>query len=102
QGMRSLIYQPGLLLVVGGLLLASAVFHEFGHATACRYGGARPGVVGVGLYVVWPAFYTDVTDSYRLDRGGRLRTDLGGVFFNSIFILGLFAAYLHWRYEFLL
>ena len=31
-----------------------------------------------------PAFYTDVTDSYRLGRGGRLRTDLGGMYFNAI------------------
>ena len=44
----------------------------------------RPGVMGAGLYLVWPAFYTDVTDSYRLGRGGRLRTDLGGLYFNAI------------------
>jgi putative peptide zinc metalloprotease protein len=49
--------------------------------------------MGVGLYIVWPAFYTDVTDAYRLGKGGRLRTDLGGVYFNSIFTLGTFAAY---------
>lgn len=33
---------------------------------------------------MWPAFYTDVTDSYRLGRGGRIRTDLGGLYFNAI------------------
>jgi putative peptide zinc metalloprotease protein len=43
--------------------------------------------MGAGLYIVWPAFYTDVTDAYRLGKGGRLRTDLGGVYFNVIFIL---------------
>ena len=40
--------------------------------------------MGAGLYLVWPAFYTDVTDSYRLGRGGRLQTDLGGLYFNAI------------------
>ena len=35
-------------------------------ATAAR----RPGVMGVGLYLVWPAFYCDVTDAYRLGRAG--------------------------------
>ncbi len=40
--------------------------------------------MGAGLYLVWPAFYTDVTDSYRLGRGGRVRTDLGGLYFNAI------------------
>src|SRR5919112_1605268 len=43
--------------------------------------------MGVGLYLVWPAFYCDVTDAYRLNRTGRLRTDLGGVYFNAIFAL---------------
>jgi hypothetical protein len=58
--------------------VASAAFHECGHATACRYGGARPGNIGVGSYLVWPSFFTNVTDSYRLDQAARIRTDLGG------------------------
>ena len=58
--------QPGLLLVVLGVTVLSAGFHEFGHASAARRGGATPGAMGAGLYLVWPAFYTDVTDSYRL------------------------------------
>ena len=45
--------------------------------------------MGVGIYLVWPAFYTDVTDAYRLGRGGRLRTDLGGLYFNAIFALAI-------------
>jgi len=63
------------------------------HAAACRYGGARPGVIGVGFYVAWPAFFANVTDSYRLGRAGRIRTDLGGVYFNAVFVLALMAAY---------
>ena len=57
---------PELLLLVLGLGVASAGFHEIGHAAACRYGGGRPGGMGAGIYMVWPAFYTDVTDAYRL------------------------------------
>ena len=72
--------------VLASVVVATA-FHELGHASACRYGGARPGVMGVGVYLVWPAFYCDVTDAYRLNRAGRLRTDLGGVYFNAIFAL---------------
>ena len=92
------LYRPALILVVLGLTLLSAAFHEIGHAAACRYGGARPGRMGVGLYLIWPAFYTDVTDSYRLGRGGRLRVDLGGLYFNAIFAvatLGVWTA-VHW------
>jgi putative peptide zinc metalloprotease protein len=32
--------------------------------------------MGVGLYAFYPAFYTDVSDNYRLGRWARLRTDL--------------------------
>lgn len=77
---------PALTLAVLGLVVAAGAFHEVGHVTACRYGGARPGVMGVGVYLVWPAFYSTVTDAYRLSRGGRLRTDLGGVYFNTILL----------------
>jgi putative peptide zinc metalloprotease protein len=91
---RSVLLHPLLLLLVLGLSLVSMLFHECGHAAACRYGGARPGVIGMGIYVIWPAFFTNVTDAYRLGRAGRIRTDLGGVYFNAIFVLPLTAAYL--------
>ncbi|WP_131796248.1 hypothetical protein [Candidatus Protofrankia datiscae] len=84
---------PALILTVLGGTLASMIFHECGHAAACHYGGGRPGVIGCGIYLLWPALYTDVTDAYRLDRAGRLRTDLGGVYFNAIVIVGLGTAY---------
>jgi putative peptide zinc metalloprotease protein len=99
QSLRQTLYDPLFILLMLGLVVLSAAFHECGHATACRYGGARPGVMGVGLYIVWPAFYTDVTDAYRLDRKGRLRTDLGGVYFNTIFILLTAAAYFATGFE---
>ncbi|MFG2941042.1 hypothetical protein [Streptomyces sp. NPDC048282] len=85
--------QPVLILVVFVLTVASLVFHEFGHASACRYGGARPGCIGCGLFLIWPSMYTDVTDVYRIGRGGRLRTDLGGVYFNVVFMLAMAGAY---------
>jgi putative peptide zinc metalloprotease protein len=75
---------PLLFLLIFAITILSAGFHEFGHAAAARKGGAVPGAMGAGLYLVWPAFFTDVTDSYRLGRGGRLRTDLGGLYFNAI------------------
>jgi len=92
-GVQQVLRDPVDLLVVLGLSLVSAVFHECGHATGCRYGGARPGVIGVGIYLVWPSFFTNVTDSYRLSRAGRLRTDLGGLYFNLVFILALAGIY---------
>src|SRR5215218_5695871 len=86
---------PELLLLVLGLTIASAAFHEIGHAAACRYGGGKPGGMGAGIYLVWPAFYTDVTDAYRLPRRARLRTDMGGIYFNAfvaVLTLGIWLA----------
>ncbi|HWB72594.1 MAG TPA: hypothetical protein VG452_10265 [Egibacteraceae bacterium] len=99
QATRQALYDPATLVLVLGLVVASAAFHECGHATGCRYGGADPGVMGVGLYIIWPAFYTNVTDSYRLGKAGRLRTDLGGIYFNLIFVLATAGAYALTRFE---
>jgi putative peptide zinc metalloprotease protein len=83
--------RPHLLLLVFVVTVLSAGFHEFGHAAAARDSGANPGVIGAGIYLVWPAFYTDVTDSYRLGRWGRVRTDLGGLYFNALVVVLTFA-----------
>lgn len=85
---------PTIALLIYALLTVSAMVHELGHAAACRYSGARPGEIGFGLYLVFPAFYTDVTDSYRIGRSGRVRTDLGGLYFNVLTVLALAAGYL--------
>lgn len=102
DAVRTVLYEPGALLLVIALTLASAAFHELGHAAACRYGGARPGGIGAALYLVWPAFYTDVTDSYRLDRWGRLRVDLGGLYFNAVASVAAWAVWAVVRWDALL
>jgi putative peptide zinc metalloprotease protein len=94
--------QPAALLFIVALTLLATAFHEFGHAAGCLYSGARPGVVGAGIYLVWPVMFTDVTDAYRLDRAGRLRTDLGGIYFNAVFTVGLACAYATTHFELLL
>ncbi|HEX9314079.1 MAG TPA: hypothetical protein VGA71_01545 [Actinomycetota bacterium] len=100
SGMREVLRQPSLLALICLLTIVAACFHELGHATAGRYGGADPGVIGVGIYLIWPVFFSDLTDSYRLCRSGRVRADLGGVYFNAVFMLlvgGLYAVTgLHW------
>ncbi|WP_231737304.1 hypothetical protein [Mycobacterium sp. IS-1742] len=94
--------RPGLLILVFVVTIVSAGFHEFGHAAAARYGGATPGVMGFGVYLVWPAFYTDVTDSYRLGRAGRIRTDLGGLYFNALVAVAITGLWLWIGYDALL
>jgi putative peptide zinc metalloprotease protein len=95
HGLASAAYQafakPDLLLLVVVVTVLSAGFHEFGHAAAARRGGGQPGAMGAGWYLLWPAFYTDVTDTYRLGRPDRIRTDLGGLYFNAIVAVAITA-----------
>jgi putative peptide zinc metalloprotease protein len=99
QSLRESIYHPGFFLPLFAAVVVSAAFHEIGHAAACRYGGGHPGKMGCGIYLAWPAFYTDVTDAYRLGRRARLRTDLGGVYFNVVFVLITTGAYFATGFE---
>src|SRR4051795_546900 len=102
KGLASAAYdafrRPGLLLAVFAITVVSAGFHEFGHAAALRRGGGTPGAMGAGLYLIYPAFYTDVTDSYRLGRAARIRTDLGGLYFNALVALVMYGIWeaVHW------
>jgi putative peptide zinc metalloprotease protein len=86
------LYTPGALLAVFGIVIGAGLIHELGHASALRYGGGRARGIGAGWYLVFPAFYTDATDSYRLGRAARVRTDLGGIYFHLIGALGLIVA----------
>ena len=52
QSLRDLIYQLLVVLMIYGVLILSVLWHELGHAGAARYGGARPGRIGFGIYLV--------------------------------------------------
>jgi outer membrane lipoprotein-sorting protein len=91
--LQDAMYTPGGLFFVLVLVCAAALFHEFGHASALRRQGGVVGGMGVGLYIIYPAFYTDVTDSYRLSRWSRVAVDLGGIYFHLIVTTAIIAAY---------
>src|SRR5215211_2432705 len=89
QALRDVLLQPLLMPAVFGVVLLTAAWHELGHASALRYGGGQPRGIGVGLYLVYPVFYTDTTDAYRLGRRSRVRVDLGGFYFHLLASVGL-------------
>ncbi len=102
QSTQAALKEPGLLLILFAIIVLSAAFHEFGHASALEYGGGKVRGMGAGIYLMYPAFYTDVTDNYRLPRWSRVRTDLGGFYFNLIFALAMMGLYMLTGHEFLL
>ena len=100
--LEAVVYEPWRFAALGLIAVGAAAFHELGHATALRVVGGRARGMGVGLYLIYPVFYTDVTDSYRLGRWRRLLTDIGGFYFNLVFALGVLAAYVITREDWLL
>jgi putative peptide zinc metalloprotease protein len=45
-GLYAVLLHSGFLLATIGLILGGTLFHECGHASACRYGGGQPGGIG--------------------------------------------------------
>ncbi len=76
--------RPSGVLALVALTLLGGLAHEAGHAGALHRAGGRPGELGAGLVLVWPALYTDVTDAYRLSRSDRLRVDVAGIGANAL------------------
>jgi hypothetical protein len=66
------------------LLLCSFVMHEFGHAAASHRFGSKPAEIGIGLYLVFPVLFCNVTEAWRLPRAARVAVNLGGVYFQLI------------------
>jgi putative peptide zinc metalloprotease protein len=71
-----------ILFLVGNYL--GLLLHEFGHATACFNGGEKPGHVGLGIYLLFPVFYTDVSRAWALSRKKRLCVDIGGIYVSLV------------------
>jgi putative peptide zinc metalloprotease protein len=66
------------------LFFVTLFAHEFGHSGAClRYGG-RPGRIGVTIYLVLPALFSDVGAAWHLKRWQRVVVDLGGTYFHAV------------------
>ena len=102
DAVRDVVFRPGVMVAVVALVVASAVLHEIGHAAALRRAGGRSRGMGIGFYLIYPVFYTDVSDGYRLGKWRRVLTDVGGFYMNLVFGLATIAGYLATGQEFVL
>ena len=71
------------------------IIHESGHLAANMHFNCRVRAIGVSVIFLYPRFYSDTTDSWRLPRRQRLLVDAGGLL--SEVICGGLAA-LAWCY----
>jgi Zn-dependent protease len=73
--------------------LLGVFIHELGHTTAAVRYGAKQGGIGIGLYWIWPALYSDVRHTWKLSRWRRLAVSVGGLYFQALYVACLFVLY---------
>ncbi|MBE6050937.1 MAG: hypothetical protein E7214_09890 [Clostridium sp.] len=71
----------------------SLLMHEFGHITAAYRYGISAGKIGVGIYLIYPVFYVDLTNAWRIDNKKRMIIDLGGIYLQVITCIPLYLMY---------
>lgn len=72
--------------VVGFVLIAllSPPIHELGHLSAAHRFGCSTGDIGVGVYLVFPVMYVDLSAVWALPRAQRVIINAGGIYFQFI------------------
>ncbi|WP_291720173.1 hypothetical protein [Bernardetia sp.] len=72
------------------LVIVIFIFHEIGHASAALHFGIRTPRVGYGFYLVYPVFFTEISEAWKLQPKKRMIINFGGIYFQwiagSIFI----------------
>lgn len=74
------LFSLGGALAFGIALTFAKLCHEFGHAYMAKRAGCRVQSMGLAFMVLFPLFYTDVSDAWRVnDRRSRLLIGAGGI-----------------------
>lgn len=76
------------------LVLLETFIHEFGHSSALSFYGKKPKNIGFGFYLLSPVLFADVTNAWKLNNKQRMVVDLGGMYFQFIFMGILVIAFL--------
>ena len=76
------------------IYIVSAFIHEFGHIAACNRFTKKNGEIGVGIYFLFPVFYSNITPIWTAKKEERIITNLAGVYVQLYIIVALFIIYL--------
>lgn len=79
------------------IVVLSMFIHELGHASAARFTNVEHNDIGIGLYLIFIVFYTDVTYAWLLKRKERMLINLGGVYFQLLLVVLFMLAYEIWH-----
>lgn len=81
------------ILIYYSLAVFTALFHEFGHAAACRKYGCDHGSIGFLLYMIFPSLYINLSNVWRLPSKQRAVVDAGGMYFQLLTTIPLCLIY---------
>lgn len=70
-----LLYTPTVLL------------HELGHIAACKKYTGKNGDIGVGIYFIFPVFYSDVSAVWHATKEERVIVNLSGIYMQLLSML---------------
>ena len=76
------------------IYIVSAFIHEFGHIAACNRFTKKNGEIGVGIYFLFPVFYSNITPIWTAKKEERIVTNLAGVYVQLYILTALFILYL--------
>ncbi|ASW42357.1 hypothetical protein [Clostridium isatidis] len=74
------------LILCYSFIFLAGIIHEFGHSLSAMYFDSKPGNIGIGVYIIMPVMFSDVTDIWRLERKKRALVDLGGIYLQGVFL----------------
>ena len=76
------------------LLALPVVFiHELGHVAACRPAGIKNGEIGLGIYLIFPVFYSDISNLWTATKQQRIIANLAGAFNQCLYAIIMYGIY---------
>ena len=68
------------LLYFMGIYFISIFLHELGHIAAARKFTGKNGGIGVGIYILYPIFFSDISAIWAASKQQKVITNLAGVY----------------------
>ena len=63
--------------------------HEIGHSVSAQKFNINSKEIGIGIYLIFPVFYINLGESWKLEKSKRIIINLSGIYFQLIIGVGL-------------
>lgn len=62
------------------------LFHELGHIAACNRFTGKNGGMGIGVYIIYPVFYSDISSIWHATKQEKIIANLAGIYMQLWFV----------------